>query len=443
MGNGAMKYSIEFLEKKFNMKLDSWQRNLVLSQKDFVLKTGRKCGKTTGMAFKIVFEALNNPNWKVCILSRGQRQSSEVFDQVLQWIKQIFPSDLPYESKSRLRLENGHIVLSLPTGYTGTTLRTYSFHKIYYDEAAYIPNDVYDATTPCLAVYGIQRILASTPAGTTGFFYKEWHNADFEKFEMETRQCTRVSKEWLQNEKKRMSKAQFAQEYEGKFSDMAAGLIRSELLYPCISEDIKVDQPEAVFLGVDIARFGESKNVIATNRYKEGISSITVEVFHGRFRTTAIVGKIANMVAKDPLIKKIVVDEAGVGGGPMDMLVEQFGKRKVIGVNNLTRIKMREETVGRPSRIMKEDLYSSLIRLMEDGKVKLDNDMAIIRSLLNMKFKYSSHGNLIIYGPETDVAEAIVRAVFPLMYGRPKKITVGWQPHDLNDSTNIYNTWRS
>jgi len=406
------------LEEKIGITLDQWQRDFVLC-KDFglILKMGRKCGKTLAMSVKIVFDAINNSDWKVVVLSRGQRQSSEVFDEV-HHLLQILECDIQYASRTKVVLGNNHTIYSLPTGYAGVTLRTYSFHKIYYDEAAYIPDDVYDATTPCLAVHGIQKILASTPFGLGGFFYREWHNKDFTRWEQKTALCPRVSREYLRKERARMTKVQFQQEYEGIFTEQADGLVASDLLRQAMKplEFEDYIRNGTMFLGVDFARFGKDDNVIAYCHYKNNKASIIkLEVFKGRHRMTTIVGRIVAIKKKYPNIRKIITDETGVGGGATDMLIEKLGKRAVIGVQNHSR--PVEYRVGRRAKILKEDLYANLIKMLENGQIDLIDDVQIIRSLRSVKFDYRTDGSLRIFGRDTHIAEAIVRAIFPLMTG--------------------------
>jgi hypothetical protein len=430
--------NVQELETKLNIELDAWQRSFVLDQKPaIVLKFGRKCGKTTAIAFRVVLET-HNKGWKVLILSRGQRQSGEVFREIRQMLHHI-KAKIVYESQTRVELENGHTIYCLPSGHAGITLRTYSFHKIYYDEAAYLTNDVYDATTPCLAVNGIQRVLASTPAGTSGFFYDEWHNPEFQRYEGSTKACSRVSAQWLLAEKRRMTKAQYDQEYNAKFTDLADGLIRSPLIYSCIKEggftwDDMKEGP--VFLGVDFARFGQDDNVIAYCNYRDKKAFIKVEVHKGRHRLTSIIGRIKAISNKFPNIRKIVTDEGGIGAGPTDELTMMFGKRKVVGIQNQQRSKEAREQ-GRPPRYVKHDLYSNLIYLMENGKIVLDDDINIIRSLKQVKYRYTKEGLLSIYGQSHHIAEAIVRAVFPLLGYKEKQFFIHAEPHKRESIFNI------
>ena len=67
---------------------------------------------------------------------------------------------------------------------------------------------------------------------------------------------------------------------------------------------------------------------------------------------------------------------------------------------------------------MKVDLHSNLLKLMETGGVIFDNDMNILRSLKSMKHRYTKRGDLTIFGRDSHIAEAMVRAAFPLLQNK-------------------------
>jgi hypothetical protein len=284
---------------------------------------------------------------------------------------------------------------------------------MYIDEAAFIRDEVYDAITPCLAVHGVRRILASSPMGKSGFFYRECINNDFNVYKRRTADCPRVTTEYLKQELKRMGRAQFAREYEAEFLEYADSVFPSALIRNCMSE-INWDRINEgqIFLGVDFARFGEDDNVIAYCHWLDGKAYIKIENYTGKYRLTSIVSRIETICNGLKNVRRVVTDSGGLGSGPTDMLTEKLGKRMVIGVENQRRSMLVEQ--GRMPRYLKEDLYTNLIGMMENDKVILEDDKRIFNSLFNVRFKYTSLGILSIKGNNDHIAEAIVRAVFPL-----------------------------
>lgn len=410
-----------------------WQKKFVQDESSLiVLKMGRKSGKTFACAFKIVLDILNHDfshTDGILILSRGQRQASEIFATVKNMLQKtgiVFRNQWKereaYASRTKLILPNGNKIYCLPAGYTGDTLRTYSFWKIIYDEAAYIPDDVYVSTDACLAVYGTQEIYASTPDLSSGKFYDIWHTLEASRYEKMTKECGLVSPDFLARKRQQLTKLDYQREYEGKFVEAAEGLFSRNLLAAITAERqfnyAELFSKSLVFLGIDFARFGKDDNVIAFCHWIESRAYVHVEVISSAFRTTHITGKILALIKQHPNIKMVITDETGVGAGATDSLVESIGKRRVIGIANQKKGNISD---GRPRRFIKVDLYTNLIRLMENGRIVLDADIRIIRSLKSMRYSYTSQGDLTIYGHDSHIAEAIVRAVFPLMRKKWRK----------------------
>ena len=101
---------------------------------------------------------------------------------------------------------------------------------------------------------------------------------------------------------------------------------------------------------------------------------------------------------------------AGGGGGAIfDLLVDdrQF-KRKIIGINNAS--KTVDYKSGRTKAIIKEDLYNNLKRLMEAGEIKLLKNTALRESLLSIQFEWTDSGNFRIFGSNSHITEALIRA---------------------------------
>ena len=108
--------------------------------------------------------------------------------------------------------------------------------------------------------------------------------------------------------------------------------------------------------------------------------------------------------------KNIYIDDGGVGAGVFDVLLrDEQTRRKVIAINNSARSLDRDET--RRKKLLKEDLYSNLLQLMERGQIDLYNDAELIRSLRSVQYEYKDN-KLLIYGNYTHITEALIRAAW-------------------------------
>jgi hypothetical protein len=84
-----------------------------------------------------------------------------------------------------------------------------------------------------------------------------------------------------------------------------------------------------------------------------------------------------------------------------------------MGINNASkRIQVQGE--DKKKGILKEDLYSNALMLMETGKLELISDLGLLRSLKSITYEYgemkTGYKNVKIYGDYAHLAEAMVRA---------------------------------
>ena len=84
-----------------------------------------------------------------------------------------------------------------------------------------------------------------------------------------------------------------------------------------------------------------------------------------------------------------------------------------MGLNNASKritIQGEEKKKG----ILKEDLYSNALMLMETGKLEMISDLKLLRSLKSITFEYGelskSYRGVKIYGDYAHLAEAMVRS---------------------------------
>jgi hypothetical protein len=64
----------------------------------------------------------------------------------------------------------------------------------------------------------------------------------------------------------------------------------------------------------------------------------------------------------------------------------------------------------RKKGILKEDMYSNALMLMEASRVDIVEDPYLKKSLKSMQYEYASDRHVKIYGRDSHLAEAFVRA---------------------------------
>jgi hypothetical protein len=410
---------------------DPWQQEVLDYNGNVTIRSGRQVGKSEVIGAKGCKFALDNPGTTTLIIAASQRQSSLIFDKVRANIElrmQETKTDLYKEppTLTKILLTNGSKIYSLPAGRTGYFIRGFTIDLLIADEAAYIPEVVWNSVIPMIAVSRKAKnmgyiILLSTPFGKGGYFYNSFTDKDFKQFHISSEDCIRIPEDFLKKEKQRMSKAEYLQEYKGEFTEEWSQLFPTDLIRKCMtfiewSKDTDSRPGGRFYLGVDIARYGGDENAFVIAELA-GTNIKIVKVFTtSRISTTDTVGRIEH-IDKVYNFGKIFIDDSGVGGGVTDALQDKLG-RKVMGLNNASK---RVQIQGEEKRrgILKEDLYSNTLMLMETGKLELISDLALLKSLRSITFEYGQSKDagarsIKIWGDYAHIAEALVRACWCL-----------------------------
>jgi hypothetical protein len=220
---------------------DPWQGQLLLSGADRVLlNCCRQSGKSTMVALLADHTAIHRPGSLVLMLSPSQRQSQELFRRCLDHYRAVgCPVPSTAESALKLELENGSRIVSLP-GKEGTIRGFSGVSLLAIDEASRVPDDLYLAVRPMLAVSGGRLVALSTPFGTRGWFFEEWRSErPWERYEVPAVECPRISSEFLEQERQTMGEWWFGQEYECRFLDAEAQAFRREDIDNAFTEEVE------------------------------------------------------------------------------------------------------------------------------------------------------------------------------------------------------------
>ena len=69
------------------------------------------------------------------------------------------------------------------------------------------------------------------------------------------------------------------------------------------------------------------------------------------------------------------------------------------------------DTKDKKTKVLKEDLYTNLLKIMELGNISLKKDLRTEMSLKSVQAEYHE-GRLKIFGNYTHIAEALIRAAW-------------------------------
>jgi hypothetical protein len=212
-----------------------------LTALQIILNVNRQGGKSTTVAILALHTALYSPGSLSLLVSPSQRQSRELFQKVMEFLRQLEPVEqLDEDNRLSATLRNRSRIVSLPgdpktvRGYSGPSL-------VIEDEAGYVTDDMVQALRPMLAVSRGRLILMSTPAGRRGHFFDVWNSpgSDWEKIFITARDCPRISKAFLDQELLTLGPLLFSQEYEGEFIDAQTAAFQSDMISKALVSDFE------------------------------------------------------------------------------------------------------------------------------------------------------------------------------------------------------------
>jgi len=407
---------VAFVERKLNIELDEWQKEYIQHEGNTVVRAGRQSGKSYAESLRVALFALLNPRTTTLIIASVDRQSIELLEKVKSHIVALAPKNVRKRPTfHKIELSNGSKILAEPAGATGYGLRGFTVDKLVADEAHYIPDAVFVAVRPMLATTGGTLDLLSTPRGNEGFFYDCFQSDEFHHIHIKSEDCPRITQEFLDQEKRRMTKLQFCQEYEAEFLDSLQQFFSRELIDSCTlpgtPSKIHISYPGRNYLGVDFAGYGGDQNAFVTLKNTQDKKSILTDFETSeRVRAWETVNKIIELNDKFNY-KKIGVDDGGLGTPILDyLLTHNQLKRKTIGLNNATRSINYD---GKTKRLLKEDLYGNLKMMMEQGLIQIPDAEELRRSLLSIQFEIDKETrNIKIFGRFSHITEALIRSAW-------------------------------
>jgi hypothetical protein len=406
---------------------DPWQLLVLRTKGNMAICAGRQVGKSTIISKDAGDYAMNNKKKVIMIIASTERQALLLFEKVLSYIhgvnKNCIKKGKDRPTKHTLKLINGTVIHCLPTGDSGYGIRGYTIDRLYADEAHFIKEEVWAAVSPMLATTGGDIILLSTPFGCEGYFYRCFHDKKFTSIHVNTEEVAKGRSEpqqtnmlnFLKDEKERMTKLQYQQEYLGLFVGGIQRFFPDEL----IEESCTLESHKPLgdkFMGIDVARMGGDETVLTSvdriNRKNLYQFDLTIPEPQRLTDTTRLI------IHKDKLLdhKKIYIDDGGLGVGVFDSLMEdKQTKRKTVAINNAKRLidkeKSKKGMKDRKKPLMKEALYTNLKNLMENNKIKLLDNPQVRQSLRSIQMDYGD-GKLKIYGNYSHIAEALIRAAW-------------------------------
>ena len=396
------------------MKFDKWQEEVLKTDGNICLRSGRQVGKSTIIGYKAAQFALENEKKLIMVISKTERQAGLLFSKILNNIslidrKQIKTGkDRP--TKHKISLKNGSVIHSLPAGDTGFGIMGFTIDLLIADEAAFIPEEVWNSVIPALAITRGAIWLLSTPYVKKGYYYECFKDPGFTAFHTSSEDCPRKDEEFLEQKRKTLTKAQYAQMYLGQFVDEIRQFFPDELIKKCCigKRPLEPLTTGKYYLGCDVARMDRDEftfEIMNKNgeKYKHVENIVTRNIpIPENTRRIIDLNKIYNFTRE-------YIDSGGMGIAVCDLLREDpINKKKVVEINNAQRIYNNDE--GK-RKLTKEEGYNNLKMLMETNKIILLDDDEVKASLKAIQAEHEKDtGKLKIWGDDSHIAEGLWRA---------------------------------
>lgn len=219
---------------------DPWQRSVLRSTAGrLLLLCCRQAGKSTASAAMALHTALSEPGSLVLLVSPSLRQSGELFRKVTGSYADLGrPVSATQDSAISLALANGSRVVSLPG--SPATIRGFSGPRlIVADEAALIPDDLFAAILPMLAVSRGRLVCLSTPMGRRGFFHDQWNEGGsaWERHKATALDCPRIDRQWLEEQRKILGDRWWAQEFLCEFVEALGQVFATDAVLGAFDSD--------------------------------------------------------------------------------------------------------------------------------------------------------------------------------------------------------------
>jgi hypothetical protein len=224
--------------RQAGLEPDPWQARVLRSRAPRqLLLCCRQSGKSTVIAALALHCAQYAPGSLVLLLSPSLRQSQELYRKVAHYL--TLEMDITRETTLTLELDNGSRIVSLPG--KEETIRCYSgVALLVIDEASRVPDALYCSVRPMLAVSGGRLVGLTTPWGKRGWFYNEYTGTEpWERTRITAYECPRISREFLEQEKRTMPPMWFNAEYLCEFTDTEDQVFTTEHVMAAMSSAVE------------------------------------------------------------------------------------------------------------------------------------------------------------------------------------------------------------
>lgn len=309
---------------------------LLVDKRRLTIRSGHGTGKSSFLAWTILWSLICLSPCKVpCTAPTGHQLKDILWSEVAIWLR-VLRERIPYLGRQIEQIGDEVRLVDAPaecfavarTARPEAPEALQGFHAptivFLLDEASGIADQVYEVAEGALSTPGAYVIQVGNPTRMAGAFYDSHHKdrAEWECLHWNGEESPIVSKEYIERMARRYGRESSVYKIRvlGEFAGNPDGVIPLQWVLDAVDRDVK--QTGEILWGVDVARFGEDRTVLA--RRHGNTLPFPPQEWSG-LDTMEVAGRIKHAwdsAAEADRPETIFVDSIGIGAGVVDRLNE-------------------------------------------------------------------------------------------------------------------------
>lgn len=217
---------------------DPWQQRLMLDRwAQCLLLASRQSGKSETSAAVALHTVLTRPGSLVLITAPSQRQAVECYRKAADRYEALGRPVAGKVNATFMELANRSRLIAVPG--SEKTIRGFSaVNLLVIDEAARVPDSLLAGVRPMLAVSRGRLLAATTAFGARGWFFDAFTGSEpWYRLKVPATQCPRISRAFLESERRALGERWYRQEYECSFEDAVGQLFSADDIMAARSDE--------------------------------------------------------------------------------------------------------------------------------------------------------------------------------------------------------------
>ncbi len=405
------------------------------------VRSGHKVGKSTSAAGLALWWYATRPRGIVVLTSSSDDQIRQILwvelKRLYQRATRPIGGVLHESHRTGLVAPDGRRIIGIATKHT-ENMGGFSGAELLFiaDEASGIDQGIFDAIEGNRAG-GAYEVMFGNPTQTSGPFYDAFHGSrDFWRtVQISSEEAAAyqerhriipglATREWV--EEKRLEWAgkpnwdiRVVGNFPGQATNAIIGLTLVEAASKRYAELSAGRVPDALDIGVDVARFGDDESVVTGLRGKLALPSLVLHSMDG----PDVAGKVleyARLHRRTGERPRVKVDVIGYGASAFDVLVRCSEEVEAIAVN-VSESATAKAAPGDPGYAkLRDQLWFGVSDWLKDGGA-LPPDSKLEAELVAPMYRFDTRGNYVVESKEElkkrlkrspDRADALALAIY-------------------------------